>query len=84
MFFSFIVLAVAVLYTIRTIEQVILNLDYHGILVNILFLDLELHGFLVDTMFQNMPYYYKSSLVELNDTHYKIYFIEDWSLSSFF
>ena len=29
--------------TVRTIEQVILNLDYHGILVNII-LDLEFHG----------------------------------------
>ena len=51
------------LCTVRTIEQVILNLDYHGILVNII-LDLEFHGFLVDTMFQNVPHYYKSSLVE--------------------
>ena len=25
----------------------------------------------MDTMFQNVPHYYKSSLVEKNDTHYK-------------
>ena len=25
----------------------------------------------MDTMFQNVPHYYKSSLVEQNDTHYK-------------
>ena len=36
---------------IRTIEQVSLNLDYHGILMNIIFRSskLENHGFLVDT-----------------------------------
>ena len=37
--------------TVRIIEQVILNLDYHGSVVNTI-LDPENHGFLVDTYFK--------------------------------